>query len=53
MMPEMINTWAGTWGRPMCGTGMAFVGLIGLLVIVLLALAIIALVKYLLSRGSR
>ena len=51
-MSEMINTWAGVWGGPMSGTGMAFVGLIGLLLIVLLALGIIALVKFLLSRGS-
>ena len=51
-MSEMINTWAGGWGGPMSGTGMAFVGLIGLLVVVLLGLGIIALIKYLLSRGS-
>lgn len=52
-MSEMFNSWAGAWGGPMAGTGMAFVGLIGLLVIVLLGLGIIAIVKYLLSRGSR
>ena len=52
-MSQMFNNWAGAWGSPMGGTGYAFVGLIGLLVIVLLGLAIFALVKYLLGKGSR
>lgn len=52
-MSQMFNGWTGAWGSPMSGTGYAFVGLIGLLVIYLLGLGIIAPVKYLFGKGSR
>lgn len=52
-MSQMFNGWVGAWGSPMSGTGNAFVGLIGILVVALLGLEFIALVKYLLSKGSR
>lgn len=52
-MGQMFDNWTGAWGPQMSGTGMVFVGLIGLLVIVLLGLGIVALVKYLVGRGPQ